>query len=214
MLKRIAPKAGDHLDAMLSLQSNALSVGTDGGIVDPMTRVASEKAAQTIGQPFVLEHRPGSGGVIAADLTAKARADGYTILMANTAHTVQPSLHAKLPYDAVKDFAPVSLLTVNPTLLVAHVSVSANNVKELVALAKARPGKLNYASVGSGSPVHLAMEWFKQSTGTDLVHVPYKGSGPGVLDVISGRLQYMLNPMPEPVLCRSPRSPSRSWSHV
>lgn len=173
---------------------------TPGGATDMIARTVAQKLADAWGQQFVVDNRAGGGGVIGTELAARAAPDGYTLLVGSSSGLViNPLLSSKLPYDAARDFAPVSLLTVNPTLLVAHVSVSANNVKELVALAKSRPGKLNYASVGSGSPVHLAMEWFKQSTGTDLVHVPYKGSAPAVTDLVGGQVELMFNSIP-PVL--------------
>jgi tripartite-type tricarboxylate transporter receptor subunit TctC len=171
-----------------------------GGATDMVARTVGQQLADAWGQQFVVDNRAGGGGIIGTEIAARAAPDGYTLLVGSSSGLViNPLLSAKLPYDPVKDFLPVSLLSVNPTLLVVHVSVAAGSVKELVALAKARPGKLNYASVGQGSPVHLTMEWFKQLTGADLVHVPYKGSAPAVTDLVGGQVQLMFNSIP-PVL--------------
>ena len=127
----------------------------------------------------------------------KGSRDGYTLLFGTSAGlTINPALSSKLPYDAVKDFAPVSLLVINPQILVLHNSIPANTVKELIAYAKARPGQLNYASVGQGSPNHMGMELLKALAGIDLVHVPYKGTGPAITDLLGGQVQLMFNSMP------------------
>jgi len=168
-----------------------------GGPTDVVARAIGAKLTAAWGQQIVIDNRAGAGGVIGTDLAAKAVPDGYTLLFGTSAGlTINPALSNKLPYDAVKDFAPVSLLVLNPQLLVVHPSVAANSVKELIALAKARPGQLNYASVGQGSPNHLGMELFKALTGTEMVHVPYKGTGPALTDLLGGQIQLMFNSMP------------------
>jgi tripartite-type tricarboxylate transporter receptor subunit TctC len=173
---------------------------TPGGATDMVARAVGQQFAERWGQQFVVDNRAGGGGIIGTEIAAHAAPDGYTLLVGSSSGLViNPLLSSKLPYDPVKDFLPVSLLSVNPTLLVAHPAVPVSNVKELVALAKSRPGQLNYASVGSGSPVHLTMEWFKQLTGANLVHIPYKGSSPAVTDLVGGQVQLMFNSIP-PVL--------------
>lgn len=168
-----------------------------GGPTDVIARAVGSKLAAAWGQQIVIDNRAGAGGIIGTELAAKAVPDGYTLLFGTSAGlTINPALSNKLPYDAVKDFAPVSLLVLNPQLLVVHPSVAANTVKELIALAKARPGQLNYASVGQGSPNHLGMELFKALTGTAMVHVPYKGTGPALTDLLGGQIQLMFNSMP------------------
>ena len=150
-----------------------------------------------MGQQVVIDNRAGAGGIIGTELAAKAVPDGYTLLYGTSGGlSVNPALSNKLPYDPGKDFAPVSLLVVSPHLLIVNSSVPVKSVKELIALAKARPGQLNYASVGQGSPNHLGMELFKSLTGTDIVHVPYKGTGPAVTDLLGGQVQLMLSAMP------------------
>ena len=168
-----------------------------GGPTDVVARAIGAKLTEAWGQQIVIDNRAGAGGVIGTDIAAKAVPDGYTLLFGTSAGlTINPALSSKLPYDAVRDFAPVSLLVLNPQILVLNPSVQANTVKELVALAKARPGQLNYASVGQGSPNHMGMELLKALTGIDVVHVPYKGTGPAITDLIGGQVQLMFNSMP------------------
>ncbi len=168
-----------------------------GGPTDVVARAIGAKLTEAWGQQVVIDNRAGAGGVIGTDLAAKAVPDGYTLLFGTSAGlTINPALSSKLPYDAVRDFAAVSLLVLNPQILVLHNAVPANTVKELVALAKARPGQLNYASVGLGSPNHMGMELLKALTGIDIVHVPYKGTGPAITDLLGGQVQLMFNSMP------------------
>ena len=168
-----------------------------GGPTDVVARAIGAKLTEAWGQQIVIDNRAGAGGVIGTDIAAKAVPDGYTLLFGTSAGlTINPALNSKLPYDAVKDFAPVSLLVLNPQILVVHPAVPVNSVKELVALAKARPGQLNYASVGLGSPNHMGMELLKALTGIDIVHVPYKGTGPAITDLLGGQVQVMFNSMP------------------
>jgi tripartite-type tricarboxylate transporter receptor subunit TctC len=160
-----------------------------GGGTDVVARVMNEALAADLGQPIIIDNRGGAAGNVGTDLAAKAPADGYHILFTLSSHTINPKLYDKLPFDVERDFVPVSLAAMIPQILVVHPSVPANNVKELIALAKANPGKLNYASVGTGSPGHIAGELFKIKTGVDIVHIPYKGGGPAVIDTIGGQVQ-------------------------
>jgi tripartite-type tricarboxylate transporter receptor subunit TctC len=171
-----------------------------GGGTDIVARVISAKLAEWYGQAVLVENRPGATGTIGADAVAKSPADGYTLLMGHVnSHGIAPNLFAKLPYDAIKDFAAVSYVGYVPNVLAVHPSVQAKNVKELVALAKSKPGGMTYASSGNGSTQHLAGEMFKQLTGTNIVHVPYKGSGDAIKDLLGGTVNMNFDTMP-PVL--------------
>jgi tripartite-type tricarboxylate transporter receptor subunit TctC len=168
-----------------------------GGPTEFVARAIGAKLTEAWGQQVVIDNRAGAGGVIGTDLAAKAVPDGYTLLFGTSAGlTINPALVSKLPYDPVRDFAPVSLLVINPQILVVNNSVPVNSVKELIAYAKSRPGQLNYASVGQGSPNHLGMELLKALAGIDMVHVPYKGTSPAVTDLLGGQVQLMFNSMP------------------
>jgi len=168
-----------------------------GGGTDIVARAVAVKLTEGWGQQIIIDNRGGAGGVIGADTVAKSTPDGYTLLFGTPgALVINPLLNSKLPYNATRDFAPVSLLALNPQLLAVHNTLPANTVKDLISLAKAQPRKLNYASVGEGTPNHLAMELFKSMTGTDMVHVPYKGAAPAVTDLVGGHVQLMFNPMP------------------
>jgi tripartite-type tricarboxylate transporter receptor subunit TctC len=158
------------------------------GGTDIIARLLVTKIGEILGANFVIDNRPGAGGSIGAEIVARARADGYTILVASSSHTINPAVYKKLGYDAARDFAPISLITSGPGILVVHPSVPATSVKELIALAKAKPGQLNYASAGNGTPPHLAGELFKSMAGVDLVHVPYKGNIPAFADMFAGRV--------------------------
>jgi tripartite-type tricarboxylate transporter receptor subunit TctC len=162
-----------------------------GGPVDVSGRPVLEKLRQDLGQPFLMENRPGGGTIIASELVAKAPADGYTLLFTAAQFAINPSIYKALPYDTVKDFQPVSLVAQGPFVMVVHPSVPAKNLAELIALAKQQPGKLNYASAGSGSLFHMAGELFKLAAGVNLVHVPYKGGAPATTSVLAGETQIM-----------------------
>jgi len=165
---------------------------TPGGPSDILARALGQKLAESWAQQVVIENRPGAGGNIAAELVAKSAPDGHTWLLGNNSIlATNQSLYAKLGYDPVKDFAPVALVAIQPNILVVNPNVAASSVKELIALAKAKPGELNYASSGSGAAAHLAGELFKSMTGVDMVHVPYKGAQPALTDVIAGQAQLM-----------------------
>ena len=157
-----------------------------GGALDIATRLFGQKLADAFGQQVVIDNRPGAGGIIGADIAAKAPPDGYTLMMASVSHTVLPAMHKKLPYDIVRDFAPVSMLVTFPFLLLVHPSVAAKSVREFITLAKAKPGQINYASGGNGSTAHLAAELFKSLTGINVVHVPYKGTAPALIGFLAG----------------------------
>ena len=165
---------------------------TPGGPSDILARAVGQKLAERWGQQVVIENRPGAGGNLAAEAVAKSAPDGYTWLLGNNSIlATNQSLYKKLPYDPVKDFAPVALVAVQPNILVVHPEVKATSVMELVALAKQSPGKLNYASSGAGAAAHLAGELFKTMAGVDIVHVPYKGAQPALTDLIAGQVQLM-----------------------
>ncbi len=167
-----------------------------GGGTDLTARIIAQRLNDALGQPVVVDNRPGAGGVIGADLVAKAQPDGYTLLMGTPGSlTINPNLQPKMPY-RLQDFAPVTLATLSPFVMVVHPSVPASSVKELVALAKAKPGVLNYGSAGNGSVAHLSAEQFKSLAGVQLTHVPYKGSAQSVTDLIGGQLQVMFENQP------------------
>ena len=171
-----------------------------GGGTDVVARIISAKLGELWGQTVVVDNRAGATGTIGADIVAKSPPDGYTLIMGHVnSHGIAPNLFKKLPYDAQRDFAMVSYVGYVPNVLVVHPSIPAKSVKELVALAKSRPGALNYASSGIGSTQHLAGEMFKLSTGVSIVHVPYKGSGPAVIDLLAGHVSMNFDTMP-PVL--------------
>jgi tripartite-type tricarboxylate transporter receptor subunit TctC len=167
-----------------------------GGTVDFMARIVATKLSDTFKQQVIVDNRPGGGTVIGTEIVARAAPDGYTLLMANIAFGANPALVAKLPYDAVKDFAPVSLVALLPSFLVVHPSLPVRSVRELVALAKAKPGQLSYASAGNGSLLHLTMERFKALAGVNILHIPYKGAAPALSDVLGGQLAIMFIPGP------------------
>jgi tripartite-type tricarboxylate transporter receptor subunit TctC len=161
-----------------------------GGIVDNITRAMLPKLSGSLGQPLVIDNKPGAGGSIGTAQVAKARPDGYTLLMVFDTHAVNPLLY-KLSYDSDKDLTPISLISTSPLVLVTPPAVPVNSVKELVAMAKAKPGLLNYASTGAGSSNQLTAELFKMTAGVDLTHVPYKGGAPAITDVLGGRVETM-----------------------
>ena len=159
-----------------------------GGGADLMARLIAPKMQEALGQPVIVENRAGGGGTIGADLVAKSAPDGYTMMLDASSWAVNPSLYPKLSYEPVRGFAPVSLLVVFPNVLVVNPAFEAKSVQELIALAKKQPGRIAYASSGNGSAQHLAAELFRQRAGIDLVHVPYKGGGPALQDVIGGQV--------------------------
>ncbi len=168
-----------------------------GGTTDILARVAGQKITEATGQQVIVDNRPGAGGNIGTEIVAKAPPDGYTLLAApGSTLTIHPSLYSKLPFDTLKDFAPITIIAAVPNLLVAHPSLPVKNVKELIALAKARSGQLNYASTGAGQSTHLSMELFKITAGIDMTHIPYKGSSPALTDLLAGQVPVMFDNMP------------------
>jgi tripartite-type tricarboxylate transporter receptor subunit TctC len=165
-----------------------------GGPSDTMARTLAQKLSEVVKQNVIVDNRPGASGIIGTELVAKSPPDGYTLLLVSTAVSINPSLYKKLPYDTLKDLTGVSLLAAAPYMLAVHPSLPVKNVKQLIALGKARPGELNHASGGSGTGPHLGMEVFMQRTGIKVVHVTYKGGGPALNDFIAGQTQvYMGN---------------------
>lgn len=167
-----------------------------GGITDITARVIAPAMSDDLGQQVVVENRPGGAAIPGFDLVAKSKPDGYTIVAATTALAAQPILFRKLPYQADRDFTPVSLVITVPTILVVHPSIPARNVKELIMLAKSKPGALNYGSAGNGSDNHLTAEVFKNATKIDALHVPYKGGGAVMLDLVAGQVAFVFSTIP------------------
>jgi tripartite-type tricarboxylate transporter receptor subunit TctC len=168
-----------------------------GGAADFVARIVGAKLGDAFGQPVVTSNRGGAGGTIAAGAVAKSDPDGYTLLLNTiTTHGIGPHLYANLPYDPVKDFAPIILVAKLPLIMTVNADLPAQSVNDVIALAKARPGQLAFASSGNGGAPHLAGELFKSLTGTDLLHVPYRGSGPAVVDLVAGRIAIMFDAVP------------------
>ncbi|MCC7483425.1 MAG: tripartite tricarboxylate transporter substrate binding protein [Burkholderiales bacterium] len=164
-----------------------------GGTTDVVARLVAQKLTEAWKEQVVVDNRVGAGGIIGTELAAKAPADGYTVLLGSiTTHAVNPALYKKLNFDPVKDFSPVTLVVSSPQLLAVHPSVAAKSVKDLIALAKAKPGQFNYASAGVGTSPHLTFELFKSMAGFDAVHVPYKGTGPAITELVGGQVQMMI----------------------
>jgi tripartite-type tricarboxylate transporter receptor subunit TctC len=166
---------------------------TPGGYTDLMARLVGQKVADALGVTIIFENKPGANAIIGTDVVAKATPDGYTFGTVIAAHAVNATLNPKLPYDTMKDFSYVSLMSVAPLIIIANNALPANNIKELVALAKAKPGELNFASSGVGAAAHLTMELFKSRLGLDMVHVPYKGTAGALQDTVGGRINVMFD---------------------
>ena len=165
-----------------------------GGPLDTVARLLGQKVSESAKQPVIVDNKPGAGGNIGADAVAKAPPDGYTILMGAVAtHAINPTLYASMPYDSVRDFAPVTQVASTPNVLVVHPAVPASTVREFIAYAKSNPGKLNFGSGSTGSAGHLAGELFKSMAGVDMTHVPYKGAAPAMNDLIGGQIQLMFD---------------------
>jgi tripartite-type tricarboxylate transporter receptor subunit TctC len=168
-----------------------------GGPTDFVGRGLGQRLSEVWMQPVLVENRPGAGGVIGIETVLRAPPDGYTILFGTGGSlALAPALNPKLPYDVFKDLAPISLLVINPQILVVHPSLPVRNVNDLVKLARSKPGQINYASVGPGSPNHMGIELLKSMTGINMVHIPYKGTAPAVTDLIAGQVSLMFNSMP------------------
>jgi tripartite-type tricarboxylate transporter receptor subunit TctC len=166
------------------------------GVTDIMARLVGQHLSARIGQQIVIDNRPGASGIIGAEVVSRAAPDGYTLLVANVSLVVNPFLYPKMPYDALKDFIPVTMINSAPMLLVVHPSVPAKSVSELIAYAKSHPAQLNYGSGGLGSTPYLAAELFKSLAGIDVVHVPYKGGAPALSDLVGGQVSFMIENMP------------------
>jgi tripartite-type tricarboxylate transporter receptor subunit TctC len=164
-----------------------------GGPGDAIGRMLGRQLTESLGQPVVIDNRSGATTIIGTEIAAKSPPDGHTLLLISTTHAVNPSLFKKLPYDPIKDFAPVTLITATPFMLGVHPSVAANSVAELIALARSKPGTLNYGSSGAGSSIHLTTELLKAAANIQLTHVPYKGSGPAFIDLIGGQIQLLFS---------------------
>ena len=167
-----------------------------GGGNDISARFIAQRLTETFGQSVIVENRAGAGSTIGTDMVAKAPPDGYTLMVIHNAIAINQTLYPKLPYDAVRDFAQVALVGVTTNTLVVHPSLPVRNVRELIALAKSKPGALNYASTGAGGTSHLAMEYFRLSTGTAIAHIPYKGTAPALTDMVAGQTQVMISALP------------------
>jgi tripartite-type tricarboxylate transporter receptor subunit TctC len=165
-----------------------------GGAADTFGRLVAQKLTDAWGKGVVVENRTGAGGIIATEATAKSPADGYSFLIVTVGHAVNPSLYPKLPYDTLNDLAPVAMVANVPNVLVVHPSVPATTVKELIALAKAKPGSLKYASSGNATTSHMAAALLGQLAGVEMLHIPYKGAAPAVQDLVAGRTDLMLDP--------------------
>jgi len=167
-----------------------------GGGTDILARLFGQKMSETLGQQIIIDNRGGAGGTLGTDIAAKAAPDGYTLILVSGSHAINPGLYQKLPYDSVSDFAPITQIATSPGILVVNPSLPVKSVKDLIALARAKPGQINYASAGSGTPPHLAGELFKVMAKIDMVHVPYKGNAPAFTDVIGGQVSLIFPTMP------------------
>ena len=170
-----------------------IAASSPGSAVDIVARIVAQKLGEQIGQQVIVDNRAGAGGNLGAELAAKAPPDGYTLFMGTPAHSINTGLYRKLNYDLTRDFAPVSQVTSGQYVVVVHPSLPVKSIKELVALARAKPGQLNFASAGSGNATHLAGELFNSAARVKLVHVPYKGSGPALVDLVGGQVQVMFS---------------------
>ena len=167
-----------------------------GGGNDIVARFAAQRMTEAFGQTAIVDNRPGAGSTVGTDVVAKSTPDGYTLLVTHNAIAINETLYPKLPYDAERDFSQVILVGSTTNTLVVNAKVAAKSTKELIALAKSKPGALNYSSTGAGGTSHLAMEYFKLATGTNLVHIPYKGTGPALADLVGGQVQVMISALP------------------
>src|SRR6266487_1065514 len=199
-LAALAISASGHAQVYPAKPVRMIVAYPPGGGTDIVGRMVAQKLGESFGQNVVVENRGGASGNIGTELAARATPDGYTILMGNVApNAINVSLFKELPFDPVADFTPVSLVASTPNILVVHPATPARTVRELIALAKAKPGTLNFASAGVGSSSHLAGELFRILAGADIVHVPYKGAGPAMVDVLSGRSEEHTSELQSPV---------------
>ncbi|OGA49678.1 MAG: hypothetical protein A3F74_03200 [Betaproteobacteria bacterium RIFCSPLOWO2_12_FULL_62_58] len=187
------PMAGANAQAWPGKPVRFIIPFPPGGPTDIMGRMAADILSKAYGQQFVADNRAGAGGNIGTDLCSKAAPDGYTVCMMTAAQGISPGIYRKLPFDPIKDFSHVTLMAILPSMLTTHPSLPVKNVKELVALAKSKPGQMSYASTGNGSSPHMLMELLKFLSKTDMVHIPYKGQAPAVVDQIAGQVQLAFN---------------------
>ncbi|VTU36481.1 Argininosuccinate lyase [Variovorax sp. PBS-H4] len=193
LLAALACTAGAALAAYPDKPITLIVPYAPGGMGSNFGNIVSEALSPTLGQRIVVDYKPGANGAIGATYVAKAPPDGYTLLMAvNSTMTVNPSLYATLPFDPLKDFAPVSMIFTNANVLVVNSNSPVRSVQDLVALAKAKPGRVNYGSAGNGSTPHLSGEMFRQLTGAPVVHIPYKGAAPAITDLLAGQLDFVM----------------------
>jgi len=192
VLAALAPATAHAAETYPSKPLRMVITFPAGGPTDVVVRLVTQRLTDAWGHPVIIDNRGGAGGIVGTEIVSRAAPDGYTFLVGTAGGmTINPALHAKLPYDSFRDFAPVGMLVMNPQILIAHPSVAAKNVKELVALAKETPGQLNFGSAGSGTATHLGLELLKLSTGMQAVHVPYKGGAPALTDLIGGQIHLL-----------------------
>jgi tripartite-type tricarboxylate transporter receptor subunit TctC len=189
----IAPAVAAHAQTYPAKPIRIVAASSPGSAVDIVARVVGQKLSESVGQQVLVDNRAGAGGNLGAEVAARAAPDGYTLFMGTPAHAISAAMGTKTTYDLQRDFAPISLLTTGHYILVLHPNVPARSVKELIALAKAQPGKLNYASAGQGNATHLAGELFNILAGVKMVHVPYKGGGPAKADLMGGQVDLMFS---------------------
>jgi tripartite-type tricarboxylate transporter receptor subunit TctC len=188
----LAPLAATAADAYPSKPLRMVITFPAGGPTDVVVRLISQRLTEEWGYPVIIDNRGGAGGIVGTEIVARAAPDGYTFLVGTAGGmTINPALRPDLSYNPFRDFTPVGMLVVNPQILVAHPALAAKNIKELVALAKQKPGQLNFASAGTGTATHLGLELLKLTAGIDVVHVPYKGGAPAVTDLIGGQVQLL-----------------------
>jgi tripartite-type tricarboxylate transporter receptor subunit TctC len=193
----VAPHGVAAVDAYPAKPVRFVVAFPPGGGTDIIARSIAQKLSERLAQQVVVDNRPGAGGNIGTDIVAKSAPDGYTILMGSAGPlAINASLFAKMPFDPIRDLAPVTLAASTPNVLIVHPSVPARTLKELIALARARPGEINFASSGHGTPAHLAGELFNSMAGVKLIHVPYKGAAPALADLLGGQVQIMFSTMP------------------
>jgi tripartite-type tricarboxylate transporter receptor subunit TctC len=190
------PAAAAHADEYPTKPIIMIVPYAPGGSVDTVARIVGNAVSNEIGQSIIIENRSGAGGNIGFEMVARALPDGYTLLMSSSPLAVNVSLYRKLRYDPVKDFAPISLVALQPNLLVVNPELPVKTLAELIAYAKANPNKMNFGSSGVGTSQHLAGELFKRRAGVDIVHIPYRGGGPAMIDLVGGRLQMMFETIP------------------
>jgi tripartite-type tricarboxylate transporter receptor subunit TctC len=187
--------AGVHAQSYPTKAIRLLVPYPPGGGTDIIARIVGQKLGENVGQQVIIDNRGGAGGTIGTEIVAKSAGDGYTVLMAPTSHAINPSIYSKLPYDTLKDFAPVTLAASATIVLAAHPSIPVKSVKDVIALAKSKPGQLNFGSAGNGTVFHLVGELFKQQAGIDIVHVPFKGGGPTIVNLVAGQVSLAFETM-------------------